>query len=172
MVTSRLCPGRPLMKGASAPGGMAAEGSERDLQEGGFMPVSKRAVALLVLLGSASVIFVGTSSAEGDCVQSWPPPNTFVYGQESWWSTNDIVQFVGDSGVGNQNEGGCSSYDQHWNSCVIDPGFTFRKITNYDPDECTFTEGTTCYVTRVRCCYFVGTSGICFYNCACGAPPV
>jgi hypothetical protein len=124
-----------------------------------------------VLFLAACATCVSVSYAQFDCGgQVWPPPDTFVYGKEAWWAVGDTVQFVGDSGLLLLGEGGCSSYDQGWGSCHIDTGFTFRRITDFDDGDCSYTPGDTCYMCKVRCCFFWATDGPCG-TCSCGCNP-
>ncbi len=68
--------------------------------------------------------------------------------------------------------GGCSSYDSRWNSCTIDRGFTFRRVTNFDEEECTYDlpDTVTCNVVKARCCFWWPVTGVCITCPSCCEP--
>jgi hypothetical protein len=134
------------------------------------MPGPTRISIAAVLACIVSIVVAWAQDCPG---QVWPPIDVFVYGQEGWWATGasgDSVQFVGDSHLSYAGDGGCESYDTRWANCLIDTGYTFRKITDFDEDFCSYTEGDTCYVCKVRCCAFWAGGASCL-SCSCPCDP-
>jgi len=100
-------------------------------------------------------IWVGVPVAQEDCPDPvWPPYDAYIFGQEGWYDIGDTIQFVGDSNIGCLGDAGCGDLDGRWDSCEPDKGFNFRKVSHVDVEECTYTEGDTCYVAVVRCCFW------------------
>ena len=100
--------------------------------------------------------------AQPDCpTPACPPASAHIYGKAGWYSIGDIIQFVGDSNYTSLSNGGCSGIDWLWGHCTVDAGFTFREVTNFNPDNCSYTPSTTCDVARAPCCSFWGYLGVC-----------
>jgi len=81
-----------------------------------------------------------------------------------------IVQFVGDSNLHLLGSTGCASHDEDWNTCWLDTGFTFRRVTGFQEEGCSYTEEQTCYVCKVRCCFWWNYQLICG-SCSCSSDP-
>jgi hypothetical protein len=126
-----------------------------------------RVLRLGVLIVSALATWATVTFAQPDCPGPlWPPPNAYIYGQEGWWDTDDVIQFVGDANTSSLESGGCSGHDSMWNTCHIDFGFNFREVYDFDETECTYTAGDICNVVKVRCCFwFPGVCGTCSSCC-------
>jgi len=122
------------------------------------------------LIVFACATWATVASAQEDCVQAWPPGNAFIVGKEGWVSAGDITQFVGDSNLVLPGNTECDSEDPLWDDCHVDTGFTFRKAIDFEEDGCQFTEGDTCYLCKVRCCFWWEYEPICG-TCACACDP-
>ena len=115
----------------------------------------------MAILSVSSAICFAKCCAQPDCPSVPWPPTAFIYGQAGWYSTGDVVQFVGDSNLSNPGGRACSALSYVWGHCWIDYGFTFRKVTNFDPDECTYTASSTCDVAQAPCCLFWADGSMC-----------
>jgi hypothetical protein len=132
-----------------------------------FASLAKLA-SLIVFLGG--VLASVTSAQEDPCVQGWPPGNAWVVGKEPWWSQGDIVQFVGDANITLLGDTECSSFDEYWVDCQIDTAFNFRRAIDFQEDGCLYEEGDTCYVSKVKCCFWWNYQPVCGL-CTCSCNP-
>lgn len=114
-------------------------------------------VALLPLVG---LLLANVSAVDAQI--------TYIYGKQSWWTTSDTIQFLGDG-----NAGCPATRCEQWHEdCVLDNGFVFREVYDVDTQECEFDTTLTCYVAGVNCCFWaIGCTGqdiadVCAEPCA------
>ena len=137
---------------------------------GGTVWRCKKIARFFAVAVCACATHVTVASAQGDCVQAWPPANAYVVGKEDWWPAGDIVQFVGDANKTLLGDTECSEFDDDWIDCHIDTAFNFRKVIDFQEDGCSYTEGDSCYVCKVKCCFWWDYQPVCGV-CPCSCDP-
>lgn len=91
---------------------------------------------------------------------------TYVYGRESWWTTRDTIQFMGDADTGSPAQP-CPQWPIE---CIRDNGFLFRRVFNVDADDCTYDTTLTCFAAEVVCCFWVADCIGQEVQAVCGGP--
>lgn len=92
---------------------------------------------------------------------SWLPTShaetAYVYGRQSWWTTSDTLQFLGDAVV---TPSGSISCEQWHPDCITDNAFLFRLVDDVNTATCEFDTSRMCYGAGVNCCFWaIGCTG-------------